>query len=57
MRLTVRHVIGAFAVYPNWDDPRRDYHDLEPNDIREALEFAASHGSLALHIPLSVITL
>ena len=40
MRLSVRRVIEALAVYPNWDDLRREYPDLEPEDIRQALEFA-----------------
>jgi hypothetical protein len=31
----------ALAVYPNWDDLRREYPELEPEDIRQALEFAA----------------
>ena len=41
MRLSVRRVIEALAVYPNWDDLRREYPELEPEDIRQALEFAA----------------
>jgi uncharacterized protein (DUF433 family) len=41
MRLTVRRVIEALAVYPNWDDLRREYRELAPEDIRQALEFAA----------------
>jgi uncharacterized protein (DUF433 family) len=41
MRLSVRRVIHALAVYPNWDDLRREYPELEPEDIRQALEFAA----------------
>lgn len=41
MRLTVRRVIQALAVTPNWDDLRREYPELEPEDIRQALAFAA----------------
>jgi uncharacterized protein (DUF433 family) len=41
MRLSVRRVIEALAVYPNWDDLRREHPELEPEDIRQALEFAA----------------
>ncbi|MBV8348280.1 MAG: DUF433 domain-containing protein [Mycolicibacterium sp.] len=41
MRVSVRRVIEALAVYPNWDDLRREYPELEPKDIRQALEFAA----------------
>ena len=43
MRLTVRRVIEALALYPNWDDLRREYPELEPDDIRQALEFAAQN--------------
>ena len=41
MRLSVRRVIEALAVYPNWDDLRREYPELEPDDIRQSLGFAA----------------
>ena len=41
MRLSVRRVVEALAIYPNWDDLRREYPELEPEDIRQALEFAA----------------
>ena len=43
MRLTVRRVIEALALYPNWDDLRREYPELEPEDIRQALEFTAQN--------------
>jgi len=36
-------MIEALAVYPNWDDLRRKYPELEPEDIRQALEFAAQN--------------
>ena len=45
MRLTVRRVVGALAVYPDRKDLFRNYPDLEEEDVRQALEFAA--GSLA----------
>ena len=41
MRLTVRRVVEAVALYPDWDDLRKEYPDLEREDIRQALEFAA----------------
>ena len=41
MRLSVRRVIEALAVTPNWDDLRRGYPELEPDEIRQTLEFAA----------------
>ena len=43
MRLTVRRVIEALALYPDWDDLRAEYPELEPDDIRQALEFAANN--------------
>ena len=43
MRLTVRRVVEALALYPNWDDLRAEYPELEPDDIRQALEFAANN--------------
>ena len=43
MRLTVRRVIEALAIYPNWDDLRTEYPELELEDIRQALEFAAQN--------------
>jgi len=41
MRLTVRRVLEALAIYPNWDDLHAEYPELETEDIRQALEFAA----------------
>ena len=41
MRLTVRRVIEALAFWPDWDDLRREYPELEQEDIRQALTFAA----------------
>ena len=38
-RITVRRVIEALALCPTWDDLRANYPDLEPEDIRQALEF------------------
>lgn len=43
MRLTVRRVVEALALYPNWDDLRAEYPELEREDIRQALEFAATN--------------
>jgi uncharacterized protein (DUF433 family) len=41
MRISVRRVIEALALYPKWDDLIVQYPELEPDDIRQALEFAA----------------
>jgi uncharacterized protein (DUF433 family) len=43
MRLTVRRVVEAVALYPNRDDLFRNYPELEPEDVRQALAFAAAN--------------
>jgi uncharacterized protein (DUF433 family) len=42
LRITVRRVLEALAVYPNREDFRREYPELDDEDIRQALEFAAA---------------
>lgn len=42
MRLTVRRVLEAVAIYPDRKDLMTEYPELEAGDIRQALEFAAS---------------
>ena len=42
MRLTVRPVVEAVAAYPNRGDLFRNYPELEPEDVHQALEFAAA---------------
>ncbi len=41
MRLTVKRVVEATAIYPNRSDLKVEYPELEDEDIRQALEFAA----------------
>ena len=41
LRLTVRRVVEAVALYPNWDELQAEYPELEKEDIRQALAFAA----------------
>jgi uncharacterized protein (DUF433 family) len=41
MRLTVRRVLEALTTYPNRVDVMREYPELEEQDIRQALEWAA----------------
>lgn len=41
-RLTVRRVVQAVATYPDRDELKREYPELEEEDIRQALEFAAA---------------
>jgi len=43
MRLTVRRVVEAVAVYPNPEDLYRNYPLLEPEDVQQALAFAAAN--------------
>ena len=41
MRLTVRRVVEAVAMYPDRDELFAEFPELEPEDVRQALEFAA----------------
>jgi uncharacterized protein (DUF433 family) len=43
MRLTVRRIVEAVANYPDRQDLFREYSELEAEDVRQALEFAASN--------------
>jgi uncharacterized protein (DUF433 family) len=40
-RLTVRRVLAALAIYPDRVDLLREYPELQPEDVSQALEFAA----------------
>lgn len=42
MRLTVRRVVEAVALYPDRTELMAEYPELEDDDIRQALEFAAN---------------
>ncbi len=42
LRLTVRRVVEAVAVYPNREELLREYPELEEADIRQALAYAAA---------------
>lgn len=42
LRLTVRRVLEALAIYPDRGELKREYPELQDKDIRQALEFAAS---------------
>jgi uncharacterized protein (DUF433 family) len=41
MRLTVRRVVEAVALYPDRAELKAEYPELGDEDIRQALEFAA----------------
>jgi uncharacterized protein (DUF433 family) len=43
MRLTVRRVVEAMALYPDRGDLLRNYPELEPDDVQQALAFAAAN--------------
>jgi uncharacterized protein (DUF433 family) len=43
LRLTVRRVVEAVALYSNRKDLKREYPELEEADIREALAYAAAN--------------
>ncbi len=42
LRLTVRRVLEALAAYPDRAELKREYPELEDEDIRQALAYAAS---------------
>jgi uncharacterized protein (DUF433 family) len=43
MRLTVRRVLVALATYPDREELRAEYPELEDEDIRQALEYSAAN--------------
>ncbi len=43
LRLAVRRVVEAVAIYPDREELRRQYPELEDEDIRQALEYAAAN--------------
>ena len=42
LRLTVRRVLEALAIYPDRTELKREYPELQDEDIRQALAFAAA---------------
>jgi uncharacterized protein (DUF433 family) len=43
LRLTVRRVLEALATYTDRNELRTEYPELEDDDIRQALEYAAAN--------------
>jgi uncharacterized protein (DUF433 family) len=41
IRITVRRIVEAVALYPNREQVKTEYSELEVDDNRQALEFAA----------------
>ncbi len=42
LRLSVRRVLEAVATYPDRDELRKEYPEMDNEDIRQALLFAAT---------------
>ncbi len=42
LRLSVRRVVEAVALYPDRDELFREYPELEDEDVRQALAYAAA---------------
>ncbi|MCE9554210.1 MAG: DUF433 domain-containing protein [Planctomycetes bacterium] len=54
MRLTVRRLLEALATYPDRNEFRVEYPEIEDEDIRQALEFAAaSLDDKVVELPIS----
>lgn len=43
LRLTVRRVLQSLAVYPDRQQLRAEYPEIEDDDIRQALAYAAAN--------------
>ena len=43
MRITVRRVLEVLALYPDRAELAREFPDLEDDDIRQALGYAAAN--------------
>ncbi len=54
MRLTVRRVLEALATHPDRSELLREYPELEPEDIRQVLGYAAATlGDKVVALPKS----
>lgn len=52
LRLTVRRVLVAMATYPDREELRQEYPELEDEDLRQALEYAAARlDDRIVHMP------
>ena len=51
MRLTVRRVLEIAALYPDTTERRKDYPDLENDDVAQAIRYAS------LYLPDQTISL
>ncbi|HEX8684773.1 MAG TPA: DUF433 domain-containing protein [Ardenticatenaceae bacterium] len=54
LRLTVRRVMELLAIYPDRDELYRAFPELEAEDIRQALLYAASYlDDRIIELPLN----
>jgi len=52
--LTVRRVVNLLALYPNRDDVLREYPELEPDDLQQALlDAATALDNRVIKVPFS----
>jgi uncharacterized protein (DUF433 family) len=51
MRLTVRRVIEIAALYPDAAERKKEFPELEDEDLRQALHYAA------LHLPDQILSM
>jgi uncharacterized protein (DUF433 family) len=51
LRLTVRRVIEIAALYPDSIERRKEFPELDDEDVKQALHYAA------LHLPDQIISL
>jgi len=52
MRITVRRVLELLTTYPDRAELFADYPDIQEEDLRQALDFAAAaiDGTIDLHL-------
>lgn len=51
LRLTVRRIVEIAALYPDGAERRAEFPEIEDEDIRQALHYAA------LHLPDEIVSL
>ena len=55
MRLTVKRVLAALATYPNREQLKQEYPELQDEDIQQALAYAAANlDDQVIELPLAV---
>jgi uncharacterized protein (DUF433 family) len=55
MRLTVKRVLEALVAYPNHEQLKEEYPELQDEDIQEALAYAAANlDDQVIDLPLAV---